>query len=131
VGLFSGITLIVFATSRSLPLTIAMLALTGLTQSITMSMGQTMINLLVENQLRGRVMAVYMMLWSSTPVVMLPAGVLSDHVGPSTTVLLSGVLVIAFFLVMTRRRGVVRDFSADALRREVPYARAADRASSP
>jgi len=110
IGTFSGITLMVFAASRSLPLTILMLAITGLTQSITMSMGQTMVNLLVSNELRGRVMAVYLMLWSSSPVAMLPAGWITDHFGPSITVTASGLLVVLFFLVTGRRRGVVRDF---------------------
>jgi len=114
VGMFSGFTLSVFALSRSMPLTVAMLAITGLTQTLTMAMGQTMVNLMVANEFRGRVMAVYQMLWSSSPIAMLPAGWTTDHFGASTTVMASGVLVIAYFLVNGRRRGVVRDFREES-----------------
>jgi predicted MFS family arabinose efflux permease len=110
IGLFSGVTLAVFAVSRFMPLTLTMLALTGMTQAITMAMGQTMVNLIVPDQFRGRVMSVYMMLWSSSPLAMLPAGWTTDHYGATTTVLVSGILVVLFFLVAGRRRGIVRDF---------------------
>jgi MFS family permease len=110
IGTFSGITLAGFAVSTWMPLTLVLLAITGLTQAVTMAMGQTMANLIIPNEFRGRVMSVYLMLWSSSPLVMLPAGWATDHYGAPITVFVSGLLVIAFFVVAGLRRSVVRDF---------------------
>jgi len=110
IGMFSGITLAGFAISPWMPLTLLMLAITGLTQEVTMAMGQTMVNLTVSNEFRGRIMSVYMLLWASSPLVMLPAGVFADHYGAPATIMISGALVIAFFLISGRRRGIVWNF---------------------
>lgn len=110
IGAISGVTLAAFAVSTWMPLTLTLLAITGLTQSVTMTMGQTMANLIIPNEFRGRVMSVYLMLWSSSPLAMLLAGWATDQFGAPITVFVSGLLVIAFFVVAGLRRSVVRDF---------------------
>jgi MFS family permease len=116
IGMFSGVSLAVFAVSTWMPLTLTMLGITGLTQAVTMAMGQTMVNLVVANEYRGRVMSVFMMLWSSSPLAMLPAGWATDHYGAPITVFVSGILVVLLFLVASNRRGVVWNFREDGPR---------------
>ena len=67
------------------------LAALGLGFLMSVSSGNTAVQLIVAQRLRGRVMAVRLMVYMvSTPIGALLQGSLSDHVGPRTTMVVAG-----------------------------------------
>lgn len=93
-----GACMILFALSRNFWLSAAVLVPAGFCMVLTMSASNTLIQAMVPNRLRGRVMAVYsMMFMGMVPVGSLLAGVLAEprHLGPAPTVALGGAACIA------------------------------------
>src|SRR4051812_24276287 len=91
-----GLALTVFSQVRNLWLALAVLPFVGAGMMITMAATNTIIQTVVSEELRGRVMAFYTMAFLGTaPIGSLLAGVLADRVGPSTTILLGGTACLA------------------------------------
>lgn len=94
--LFPG-ALIAFALSRSLLLSMACLAVAGfgwVTQNAT---GNTLVQTLVTDELRGRVMGVYtLMFFGTSPFGSLLAGSLAQALGPTTAVLIGTGVTLMF-----------------------------------
>ncbi|MDB4885792.1 MAG: protein of unknown function DitE [Gemmatimonadetes bacterium] len=91
-----GVGLIAFSFSRVLWLSLAVLPLVGAGMMITMASANTIIQTVVDEDLRGRVMAFYTMAFLGTaPIGSLLAGVAADRIGAQHTVLLGGVACIA------------------------------------
>lgn len=88
-----GIGLVLFSFSTSLPLSVAIMVVTGFAMMIEMSASNTLIQTMVPDALRGRIMAVYtMMFMGMAPVGALLAGTLADHIGAPLTVRVGGML---------------------------------------
>ena len=86
-----GASLILFSFSRSLPLSVVLLLLVGFCMLIQMSSSNTLIQTMVPDALRGRVMAVYsMMFMGMAPFGALVAGALAHHLGAPVTVAMGG-----------------------------------------
>jgi MFS family permease len=86
-----GVGLIALSFSRVLWLSLAVLPLVGAGMMVTMAAANTIIQTVVEEELRGRVMAFYTMAFLGTaPIGSLLAGVLADQVGPTRTILFGG-----------------------------------------
>ncbi|HEY8490905.1 MAG TPA: MFS transporter [Dehalococcoidia bacterium] len=98
-GIGFGVSLALFALSTSYPLSLALLALVGLTGQGYMTVNSVLIMLNTDRELYGRVMSVYMMTWSLMPVAMLPMGALVDTVGVQATVAGAGALLALFIAV--------------------------------
>ncbi len=97
--LFGG-GLIAFSLSRSLPLSLALMVVTGVGFMVQMASSNTIIQTIVREELRGRVMAFYTMAFMGTaPFGSLLAGTLAAHVGAPRTLLLGGACCIAGGLV--------------------------------
>jgi MFS family permease len=94
-----GASLIAFSASRTLWLSLALLPLVGAGFMIQMAATNTVLQTLVEDRFRGRVMAFYTMAFLGTaPIGSLLAGVLADRIGaPLTIALGGGVCCIAAF----------------------------------
>jgi MFS family permease len=91
-----GAGLMAFAFSRSLVLSLLVLPFIGAGMMITMAATNTIIQTVVEEELRGRVMAFYTMAFLGTaPIGSLLAGVAADRIGPARTVLFGGVCCLA------------------------------------
>ena len=91
-----GISLALFAMSRSLWLSIALLVPVGLFMMIEMAASNTFIQTVVPDELRGRVMAVYsMMFMGMAPLGAIFAGLLADRAGAPITVALGGLACLA------------------------------------
>ncbi len=73
-----GLSLILVALSRSFPLTVGLLVLMGATQMAYMTTNQTVIQLSIPDEYRGRVMGIYMLNMGLLPLGSLFAGVLAD-----------------------------------------------------
>jgi MFS family permease len=91
-----GAGLIGFSLSRSLWLSIPLLLLTGLGFMVQMAASNTLLQTLVDDDKRGRVMSFYTMAFmGTTPFGSLLAGTLADRIGAPRTLLLGGAGCIA------------------------------------
>ncbi len=95
-----GVSLILFSFSRSLALSIVLLLPAGFCMLIQMASSNTLIQTMVPDALRGRVMSVYsMMFMGMAPFGALLAGVIAKGLGAPLTVALGGAVCIMGSLV--------------------------------
>jgi MFS family permease len=105
-----GIGLAAFSFSRSLWLSLLLLPIVGAGMMITMAATNTIIQTIVEEDLRGRVMAFYTMAFLGTaPIGSLIAGVAADRIGPQRTILLGGLACIAAGMWFMYRLPMLRE----------------------
>jgi MFS family permease len=91
-----GAGLVAFSFSHSFILSMVALPFVGAGMMITMASTNTIIQTIVTEELRGRVMAFYAMAFLGTaPIGSLLAGVAADRIGPARTILAGGVLCLA------------------------------------
>jgi MFS family permease len=108
-----GAGLVAFSLSRTLWLSLVVLPIVGGGMMITMAATNTIIQTIVREELRGRVMAFYTMAFLGTaPIGSLLAGLAADRIGPPRTILLGGLSCIAaglwFAMRLPRLRALVR-----------------------
>lgn len=104
-----GLCLIAFSLSRTLWLSALLLVPAGFFMMIEMAASNTLIQAMVPDRLRGRVMAVYsMMFMGMAPLGALMAGVLAEPIGAPGTIAIGGVVCIGGGLVFARRIPVLR-----------------------
>jgi MFS family permease len=98
-----GISLCLFAFSRVLPLSLLFAIFIGFSMIITMASCNTVLQTIVDDSMRGRVMAFYNVAFMGTaPFGSLAAGSLSEKIGPTFTVLSFGcVTIIGALLFIT------------------------------
>lgn len=106
-----GVSLILFSLSRSFWLSALLLLPVGFSMIVEMAASNTLIQVMVPDQLRGRVMAVYsMMIMGMAPVGALLAGLLAEHaLGAPGTVALGGVVIILGGVLFAVRLPALRD----------------------
>jgi MFS family permease len=98
-----GVCMVVFGLSRSLPLSLAALAVSGFVDMISMNIRSTTVALVTPNELRGRVGAVEMVFISaSNELGAFESGVVAALVGSVTAVVAGGIATIAIALSWTR-----------------------------
>ena len=112
-----GISLVLFSSSRWFWFSLLALAMAGFTMMMQFTSTNTLIQAMVPDQLRGRVMSLYsMMFLGMTPIGSLLAGKLADRVGAPITVAIGGVVTLAGGLVFARKwpalRGSTRELVA-------------------
>jgi MFS family permease len=104
-----GVTLILFSWSHSLWLSTLMLVPVGMTMMVEMAASNTLIQAMVADELRGRVMAVYsMMFMGMAPLGALFAGALADRLGAPLTVSVGAVACLAGAAVFWKRLPALR-----------------------
>ena len=104
-----GVGLTAFSFSGTLWLSLLVLPFVGAGMMITMAATNTIIQTVVQEELRGRVMAFYTMAFLGTaPIGSLLAGVLADRIGPQRTVLFGGLACIAAGLWFATRLPALR-----------------------
>ena len=114
VGTFMfGAALIGFSLTSNVWLAAALLALASAGFMTQMAATNTIIQTIVDERFRGRVMSFYTMaFFGATPVGSLLGGILADQVGASTTILLGGVATLAvagwFAVMLPTLRPLVR-----------------------
>ena len=87
-----GIGLVLFSLSRVLWLSLLILPIAGAGMMSTMASTNTIVQTIVEEHLRGRVMAFYTMAFLGTaPIGSLLAGVVAEHIGSENTILAGGI----------------------------------------
>src|SRR5437899_2341450 len=95
-----GVSLVLFALSRNFWISTLLLLPVGFTMMVQMASSNTLIQSMVPDRLRGRVMAVYSMMFvGMAPFGALLAGVLAHQFGAPVTVAIGGIVCIAGALV--------------------------------
>ena len=108
-----GTSLVLFSLSRSFWLSAALLVPTGFCMMVQMASSNTLVQSMVPDGLRGRVMAIYsMMFMGMAPFGALFAGLLAERLGAPMTVAIGGVACICasglFGLALPRVRAEAR-----------------------
>ncbi|MGH9742417.1 MAG: MFS transporter, partial [Candidatus Acidiferrum sp.] len=111
-GLF-GVGLILFGTSRFVWLSLLLLAVCGFGMMLQMAASNTIIQTIVEEDKRGRVMSYYTAAFvGMAPFGSLLAGALANAIGAAKTVMISGICCVAgaiwFFTQLKAVRKVIR-----------------------
>jgi Transmembrane secretion effector len=92
-----GAATIVFGLSRSLPLSLAMLAITGFVDMFSMNIRSTTVTMLTPIELQGRVSAVeWVFISGSNELGAFESGVMASLLGATRAVVLGGALMIGF-----------------------------------
>jgi predicted MFS family arabinose efflux permease len=95
-----GVFLIVFSQLKSLPVALFVLVVAGMFQMFFLASTATMLQLLVPDELRGRVMSLYMLDRGFMPAGALFAGTTAHFIGAPMTVAAMGAIVIVLTLVV-------------------------------
>ena len=104
-----GITLIVFSWSHAFWISALVLVPVGMAMMVEMASSNTLIQAMVPDELRGRVMAVYsMMFMGMAPMGALFAGILADRLGAPLTVSIGAVACLGGAAVFWRRLPALR-----------------------
>ena len=104
-----GATLVLFASSRMLIVSELVLVLVGFSMMVQMASSNTLIQSMVPDRLRGRVMAVYsMMFMGMSPFGALLSGALAHRVGAPGTVGAGGAVCILAALIFWSRLPAIR-----------------------
>jgi MFS family permease len=104
-----GIGLVAFSVTRSVWLAAPLLAFAGAGFIIQAASTNTIIQTIVDEQFRGRVMAFYTMaFFGSVPVGSLISGIVATYIGAPTTIRLGGFVCIAAGLWFATRLPVLR-----------------------
>ena len=91
-----GLLLAGFSASRDLELSMTLLFCAAFASSMYLNIGMTTLQLLVPDELRGRVMGIWSMTWFLSAVGGLPASALAEWIGAPLTVALGALAVSAF-----------------------------------
>jgi len=112
-----GFSLVLFSASHWFWISFTILIFSGFTMMMQFTATNTLIQAMVPDQLRGRVMSIYsMMFLGMSPLGSLLAGTLADHIGAPVTVAIGGLASCLGGLAFARKwpamRGPARDLVA-------------------
>lgn len=105
-----GVALSAFALSHKLWLSLAILPFVGGGMMVEMAATNTILQTIVEERLRGRVMAFYAMAFLGTaPIGSLIAGVLAARIGSAATIFLGGIACVIGGALFARKLGALQE----------------------
>ena len=88
---------------------LGLLAFSGITNAFYMTTTMTLLQALVPDALRGRVMGVYGLTWSLMPLGGMQAGAAANFIGAPAAVMLAGLLVAVFALLVGAKLPHIRN----------------------
>ncbi|GAX44534.1 major facilitator transporter [Tolypothrix sp. NIES-4075] len=104
-----GCGLIAFSLSRFLPLSLFSLLFVGLGSILQIAAGNTVLQTIVDDDKRGRVMSLYTMSFLGTiPFGNLLAGFLANHIGATNTLIIDGIACILGSIFFVRKLPALR-----------------------
>jgi len=107
-----GVLIAAFAASRVLPVSLVLLFLAGFASSVYLNLGMTMLQVLVPDEVRGRVLGVWGMTWFLSSVGGFVAGGIAELLGAPWAVALGALSVTGFavslFLTVPSLRHIPR-----------------------
>lgn len=95
-----GVSLVIFALSHSFALSLAIMLVSGFVNSLYMTTASASVQMIVPNELRGRVMGVYSLTWSLLPLGGMVMGGLAALSDAPTAVALGGALLAGVALLV-------------------------------
>lgn len=105
-----GIALMVFSFSHSLWLSLVLLSVSGLGMMIQLASSNTLLQTMIDDSMRGRVMSLYTTAFMGMmPVGSLIAGTVAGRIGATWTVFGGGLACVVGAVVFARRLPVLRD----------------------
>ena len=109
----AGIALIVFSFSSTLWVALPMLYFVGMGAMITAASTNTVLQTIVEDRMRARVVSIYMMSFLGVaPLGALAAGALAERIGPPATLALGGAFALAaallYWITLPKIRAAIR-----------------------
>ncbi len=105
-----GIGLVVFSLSRVLWLSLALMLLTGFGQMVQMASSNTILQTIVDDDKRGRVMSFYTMAFvGMAPFGSLLAGFLARNIGTPATIFIGGIACLSGAAYFYRRLPALRE----------------------
>jgi MFS family permease len=106
---FFGLSLVAFAFSRFLWLSLGMLLISGFAMITQSASSNTILQTIVEDDKRGRVMSFFSVAFlGMTPIGSLLSGVLADYIGPSYTVAITGSCCVLAGIFFAMQLPVIR-----------------------
>ena len=109
-SLSAGLSVIVFALSPWLPLSLLAIAVTGFGVVVNGMSVSTMIQTIVDDHMRGRVMSLFSMAFLGMfPLGSLAGGALAEVIGAPATMVIGGVICTLFALLLWQRMPVLRE----------------------
>jgi MFS family permease len=106
----AGVALVVFSYTTTLWLGLPMLFLVGMGAMLSAASTNTVLQTIVEDRLRARVVSIYMMSFLGVaPVGALVAGMAAERIGPPATLALGGALALAAAFTYWMNLGKIRD----------------------
>lgn len=106
-----GVLIAAFAASRSMVLSMGLLFGAGMASAVYLNVGMTTLQVLVPDELRGRVMGVWSMTYFLGSIGGLPAGLVAAWLGAPAAVALGGLSVSVFALALLAAVPTLRTFS--------------------
>jgi len=112
-GATAGAALIAFSFSKSLWIALPMLFLVGMGAMLSVASTNTVLQTIVEDRMRARVVSIYMMSFLGVaPLGALSAGMLAERIGPPATLALGGALALcaafAYWMNLSNIRRAIR-----------------------
>jgi predicted MFS family arabinose efflux permease len=113
-----GVALVAFSTSSNLWLSLAILPFSGAGFIITLAATNTVVQTVVPETLRGRVMSLYTVAFLGTaPIGSLMAGIAAERIGAQATIAVGGVVCLLFgvwfYTTVPRLRALIRPVYAE------------------
>ena len=106
-----GVMVALFAFSPWMPLSLVLVAITSAVSAIYMSLNNTVLQMSVSDEFRGRVLSVYLMTWGLMPFGTLPMGALAEAFGAPVAIATGGLTSTALVLLITLRIPALRRMS--------------------
>lgn len=100
-GAFFGVSLLLFAYTTWLPLSLVLVGIVGLAANAYMSLNNTLVMLQTDQAYYGRVMSIYMMTFSLMPLAGYPMGLLVDRWSAPQVVGIAGAVILLFVLAIS------------------------------
>jgi len=105
-----GLGLILFSLSRNFVLSMTMLVLTGMSMMVQMSSSNTILQTIVEDKMRGRVMSFYTTAFTGmAPFGSLIAGFLASRIGAPNTLIIGGFCCMTGALLFAKQLPTLKD----------------------
>jgi MFS family permease len=93
--------LILFALAPNIWIGMILIAVLGISSALYGTLADTLIQTIVDDQYRGRVMAVYSTFWGLTPIGYLQAGWVASVWGTQTAIFVNGCVVLVYVIALS------------------------------
>jgi MFS family permease len=103
-----GLSLMAFAVTSSLAWSMAAIASLGFVSAVNMSMNRSLVQLQVDQSMRGRVMSIDLMSHGLMPIGLLPVSWIAEHYGVQAGLEASGIVLVLVTLALWARMPAVR-----------------------